>query len=125
MKTNLAKIAELTQGSITEGLPDMIITGFSSISEAESGDVTFLGNSRYLPSLAKSRASAVIAAPDFQGAPTGMAVIQTENPTLAFSAIIEEFGPRMEAFKAGVHASAVISSTVKTIPTRCASARMS
>jgi len=113
MKTNLARIAELTTGEITAGSPDMLITGFSSIGEAEAGDVTFLGNSRYLPALAKSRASAVIAAPDFNGAPEGMAVIQTKNPTLAFSAIVNEFGPQPLTFQAGVHASAVISPSAK------------
>lgn len=113
MKTNLLKIADLAQGKITAGSPEMVITGFSSVGEAEAGDVTFLGNSRYLPALAKSRASAVIAETDFKGAPKGMAVIQTKNPTLAFSAIVNEFGPQPLSFKAEVHASAVISASAK------------
>ena len=113
MNTNLKHIAELTQGVIASGDPELLITGFSSISEADTGNVTFLGNSRYVPALAKSRASAVIASLDFRDAPAGMAIILTKNPTLAFSAVVEKYGPRPRPFHPGVHASAVVSASAK------------
>jgi UDP-3-O-[3-hydroxymyristoyl] glucosamine N-acyltransferase len=109
----LQQVAALTQGSLIIGEPDSTITGFSSIKEAEPGDVTFLGNARYANDLKKSKASAVIALPDFTNAPTGMAVIHSENPTLAFSAIIKEFGPQKKVFAPGVHATASVSADAK------------
>ena len=42
-----------------------------------------------------------------------MAVIQSENPTLAFSAIIKEFGPQKKVFAPGVHATASVSADAK------------
>jgi UDP-3-O-[3-hydroxymyristoyl] glucosamine N-acyltransferase len=114
----LQQVAALTQGTLIIGEPDSTITGFSSIKEAESGDVTFLGNARYANDLKKSKASAVIALPDFTTAPAGMAVIQSENPTLAFSAIIKEFGPQKKVFAPGVHATASVSADAKFDPTK-------
>ena len=113
MNITLQQVAALTQGTIFIGEPDSRITGFSSIKEAESGDVTFLGNARYANDLKKSKASAVIALPDFTNAPAGMAVIQSENPTLAFSAIIKEFGPQKKVLAPGIHPSASVGADVK------------
>ena len=61
MKATLEQIAGLAQGVIAAGDPALGVSGFSTVDEAEPGDVTFLGNPRYLPKLKKSRASAVLA----------------------------------------------------------------
>lgn len=86
----------------------MVITGFSTVDEAESGDVTFLGNPRYLPKLKKSKASTVLVTPDFVDASADMALIVVENSTQAFQKIIDRFGPQKQPFTPGVHPSAVI-----------------
>ncbi len=90
----------------------MVITGFSTVDEAEPGDVTFLGNPRYLPKLKKSLASAVLVTPDFTDTSANLALIAVENPTLAFQEIIVRFGPQKSPFAAGIHPSAVIADTV-------------
>lgn len=113
VKITLQQVAELTQGNISAGDAALMITGFSSIKEAQPGDVTFLGNARYANDLKKSKASAVLALPDFTAAPDGMVVIHTENPTLAFSAIIKEFGPQKRVFAPGIHPTASVSETAK------------
>ena len=61
MHITLAELASLTRGEILAGDPALVITGFNSITEAEAGDVTFLGNTRYAPKLKQSRASALLA----------------------------------------------------------------
>jgi UDP-3-O-[3-hydroxymyristoyl] glucosamine N-acyltransferase len=71
-----------------------------------------LGNPRYLPKLKKSKASAVLVAPDFTDPSTEMALIEVENPTLAFQKIIARFGPQKQPFIPGIHPSAVIGDTV-------------
>ncbi len=112
MKLTLAQLAELTQGAIVTGDPALLLTGFSTIDEAQPGDVTFLGNSRYFSKLGKSRASAVLAARDFRDAPAGMAVVGTRNPTLAFQ-ISSPGLPRKITFAPGIHPSAVVAPGAK------------
>ncbi len=111
MDISLAELAELAQGTIMRGEASARITGFSTVDEAEPGDVTFLGNPRYLPKLKKSNASAVLVATDFKDAPANLALIAVENPTLAFQKIIDRFGPSKLPFIPGIHPSAVIGET--------------
>lgn len=118
MRTNLKALTELTEGAIVQGDPELILTGFNSIQEAEPGDITFLGNSRYAPSLAKSKAGAVLVDDQFTDFPENMAVIRVSNPTLQFSRIIKQYGPQKLDFLAGVHPSAVISPTAKFDPAK-------
>ena len=113
MKATLEQIAGLAQGAIASGNPALPVTGFNTIDMAEPGDVTFLGNPRYLPRLKKSRASAVLAPLNFAGGPPGMAVIGVENPTLAFQALVEHFGPPRLRMEPGIHPSAAIGEGVK------------
>lgn len=113
MNATLEQIAGLALGTIASGDPALGITGFNTVDEAEPGDVTFFGNPRYLPRLKKSRASAVLAPLNFSDAPAGMAVIEVENPTLAFQVIVERFGPPELPVQPGVHPSAVIGAGVK------------
>ncbi|MCE9519020.1 MAG: UDP-3-O-(3-hydroxymyristoyl)glucosamine N-acyltransferase, partial [Verrucomicrobia bacterium] len=113
MKTTLEQIAGLAQGTIITGDPALTVTGFNTVEEAEPGDVTFFGNPRYLPKLKKSRASVVLAPLQFTDAPAGMAVIGVENPTLAFQAIVERFGPPKFNVEPGIHPSAIIGTDVK------------
>ncbi len=113
MKATLEQIAGLTQGRIASGDSALAVTGYNTVEEAEPGDVTFFGNPRYLPKLKKSRASSVLAPPGFADAPSGMAVIEVENPTLAFQAIVDRFGPLKFNVEPGVHPSVVIGTGVK------------
>lgn len=113
MKATLEQIAGLAQGAIVSGDPALAVTGYNTVEEAEPGDVTFFGNARYLSKLKKSRGSVVLAPLDFADAPAGMAVIFVENPTLAFQAVVDRFGPSKITFEPGIHPSAAIGSGVK------------
>ncbi len=113
MKSSLEQIADLAQGAIVSGDPALMITGFSTVDEAQPGDVTFLGNPRYLPRLKKSRASAVLAPAGSAELPAGMAVIEVANPTLAFEAVVGRFGPPRFLVLPGIHPSAVTGDQVK------------
>ncbi len=108
MNTNLKELCDLIEGTITVGELNLPITGFSSIKEAESGEITFLGNARYASSLKKSKASAVIVDEQFTDIPEGIAVIRVNNPTLKFSLIIDKFGPQKQPFIPGIHPTAVM-----------------
>lgn len=118
MKTNLKELSDLTAGSIAKGDHNLSITGFNSIQEAESGEITFLGNSRYASFLKKSKASAILVDEQFGDFPEGMAVIRVNNPTLQFSLIINKFGPQKQPFQPGFHPTAVIGVGTKLDPAR-------
>lgn len=113
MNILLKELATLLEGNITQGDPDLLVTGFGSIQEAEPGHITFLGNPRYAPALKKSRASVLLTGEEFQDIPESMAVIRVANPTLQFSLVIQKFGPPKREFQPGIHPTAVISGTAK------------
>ncbi|MDZ4402942.1 UDP-3-O-(3-hydroxymyristoyl)glucosamine N-acyltransferase [Prosthecobacter sp.] len=108
----LQKLAELVGGQLSQGATDDVITGLNSITDAIPGEVTFLGNARYLPALKNTRASAALVQDglDAQDARDGLALIRVKNPTLAFSTVIRWFEPPSPAITQGVHATAVVAS---------------
>jgi len=83
------------------------ITGAASIAEARPGDVTFFGNSKYLAGLKVCRATAALVPLEFHEQVPPIA-IRCENPTLAFSKVLEKTAPPPVKFPAGVHPSAVV-----------------
>ncbi|MEO7318866.1 MAG: UDP-3-O-(3-hydroxymyristoyl)glucosamine N-acyltransferase [Chthoniobacteraceae bacterium] len=83
------------------------VCGGAAIAEAGEGDVTFFGNSKYLPALKTCRATAALVPMDFSEEIPPVA-IRVENPSLAFSKLIEKFAPAPVTFPSGVHPSAVI-----------------
>ena len=110
----LQKLAELVGGELCQGAPDDVINGLNSIRDAVPGEVTFLGNARYLPALKTTRASAALVPENLaaQDARDELALIRVKNPTFAFSSVIRWFGPPAAAFVPGVHSTAVIASDV-------------
>lgn len=109
----LQKLAELVGGDLVAGAPDTVITGLNSIVDAGPGDITFLGNTRYLSALKTTRAAAALVSVDLDGAeaPAGLALIRVANPTFAFSSVIRWFGPPSLEFAPGVHSTAVVASS--------------
>ncbi|MFZ4765749.1 MAG: UDP-3-O-(3-hydroxymyristoyl)glucosamine N-acyltransferase [Roseimicrobium sp.] len=116
MNTTLKELAELVGGRIVAGDPATSISGFNSIQEAEQGDITFLGNSRYAAALRRTLARAVLTDERFEDIPDHLAVIRMENPTLGFSSIIQKYGPQKRPIIPGVHPTSVVSPTAQFDP---------
>jgi UDP-3-O-[3-hydroxymyristoyl] glucosamine N-acyltransferase len=104
------RLAELVGGELIQGNPEEVVTGLNSITEAVPGEVTFLGNARYLAALKTTQATAILVSTDFAEPLDGKALIRVANPTLAFSSVIRHFGPTTRDFTPGVHPSASVSS---------------
>jgi UDP-3-O-[3-hydroxymyristoyl] glucosamine N-acyltransferase len=69
-----------------EGDGDVEIVRVSSLQQAAPGDLTFLTNARYLPQLARTRASAVIVPAKETGRPApGCALLRSDDPYSAFA----------------------------------------
>ncbi len=105
----LPEIAALTGALLPPDAPDLAapITGMASLHEAMPGDVTFFGNAKYLPALRRTRATAVFVPLDFAEA-LPVVLLRVENPSLAFSKVVDVFTPAPVTFAPGVHPTAVV-----------------
>lgn len=110
MKKTLGEIAQILGGQIV-GDPDTVITGVCGIKEAVEGDITFVANSRYLPLMQHTRASAIITSWEVKSAPKP--IIRTENPSLAFAKMVSLLAPNELHHPQGIHPTAVIGKNVK------------
>ncbi|MBI4432218.1 MAG: UDP-3-O-(3-hydroxymyristoyl)glucosamine N-acyltransferase [Candidatus Omnitrophica bacterium] len=106
----LDEIAKLVKGELA-GDPHIRIKGVAGIKDAQEGDITFLSNSKYLPFLEQTKASAVIVSGDIQA--SHKALIKTAVPSQAFTQIVDWFlGPSEEGQAPGIHPTAVIDKNV-------------
>lgn len=105
MRLTLNEIAVMLDGELI-GDGDVVITGISGIEEAGPGEITFISNTKYLHLLALTGASAVIASRDINSAPCP--IIRTQNPSLAFSKIVDLLTTEKIKHPKGIHKSAVI-----------------
>src|SRR5919206_3753741 len=101
------KLRELAErlGCRLEGDGEIEIVRVAGIEDAGAGDLTFVANSKYLPALATTRASAVLLRDD---APApAMPVLRTADPYLAFARAVGIFAPAWKP-QPGVHALAAV-----------------
>ena len=83
----------------------------STLESAESSDITFLAQIRYLPQLAKARAGAVILGSEARDA-TSLARIVCTNPYAYYAKVCTLLNPPPAA-KPGIHKSAVVSKSAR------------
>ena len=109
MRKTLKEIAGLIDGEVV-GDENVIITGVCGIKEARPGDITFLANPKYLSLLEATSASAIITSRDTTV--VSKPIIQTENPSLAFTKVVSLFGPVAIRHPKGIHPTAVVGKKV-------------
>jgi UDP-3-O-[3-hydroxymyristoyl] glucosamine N-acyltransferase len=105
-----AEVAAVVKPSRTAGSTSELIRGIASLGSAAPGDISFLGNPKYRPSVASTRASIILLPPDYKGEPgPNQAHMIVDNPSFALarlcSRIEQALWPRPVA---GIHASAVV-----------------
>jgi UDP-3-O-[3-hydroxymyristoyl] glucosamine N-acyltransferase len=105
MRVTVTQIAELLGGTVI-GDATTAITGISSLTEAQPGDISFLANPKYAPFLAETRASAVLVSAPQQAA--HLVQIVVANPDHGFARLVATFGPQSAKMPVGVHPMAVI-----------------
>ncbi|MEO0510712.1 MAG: UDP-3-O-(3-hydroxymyristoyl)glucosamine N-acyltransferase [Verrucomicrobiota bacterium] len=86
------------------------VTGISSLSAAEGGDLSFLGNPKYRSEVPASKASVLLLPADYEGVPVeNQLFIHLESPSFALALICHEIERMiMPQPEPGVHPSAVI-----------------
>ncbi len=106
MSFTLQELAALTGGELAGG-GAQVITGAASLREAEPGEITFLGNRRFLVHFRMTRASAAFVPLEFNE-PTEVALIRVAQPAKAFEQVVLKLAPSPVRFEPGVHPTAVI-----------------
>ncbi len=108
MKTTIGDIVSLVEGVLLRGDAEKAIRGFGSLDQAGDDCVSFFGNAKYREQL-ETTAAGVVLVPSADGkVPEGVALIQVENPIMAFDRIIREHGVRPPAFVAGIAEAAFV-----------------
>jgi len=110
MQKKLKELAQLVNGELV-GDPDLLISGFSGIKEAQTGELTFLANSKYSPLAESTKAAAIVVPKDF--AAVGKNLIRVENPSLAFAQILNSVVEGVAPSSKGIHKTAIIDGSVK------------
>jgi UDP-3-O-[3-hydroxymyristoyl] glucosamine N-acyltransferase len=104
MGITLARLAEQTGAELHQGEPDCEINAVATLQNAGTGDISFLANKGYHKYLSRTRASAVILAPEYaQECPA--AALVSDNPYATYAHVASLIAPRPPQ-QAGVHASA-------------------
>ncbi|UCD95161.1 MAG: UDP-3-O-(3-hydroxymyristoyl)glucosamine N-acyltransferase [Candidatus Zixiibacteriota bacterium] len=105
MGVKLKELAEVCGGELT-GDGEIEIESAAPIETAETGQITFVANDKYLKYLETTAASAVVLSfkTDFERLP----VIRHKDPYCAFAMILDSLYPEAEAPSEGVHPSAVV-----------------
>jgi UDP-3-O-[3-hydroxymyristoyl] glucosamine N-acyltransferase len=105
VSATLGQLAELVQGRLI-GNADLVICAARPLTDAAPGDITFVEHEKHAPTLLKSKASAAVVPASL---PVGaLPVIQTDNPLVAFAAIVRHLHGRAETPIYGIDSRAVI-----------------
>ena len=88
MKRTLAELADLVDGTVS-GDESVTVSGLAGIPDAQEGDITFLSNPKYRQQILTTKASAVIAANNVEGA--SVPFIITDEPYVAYAKIAQLF----------------------------------
>jgi len=105
MPVKIAEIAEWI-GATIEGDESIEITGLAKIEQAQSGQLSFIANPKYVKYAETTQASALLVDLDFPvSAPT---LLRIANPYFAFLQLAKRFYQQAPQIETGVHESAII-----------------
>lgn len=112
MPATVAEIAALVGGTVI-GDASLPLTGFAAAAEATAGHLTFAEKEAYFQAAASSGASAILVPPGLTA--TTKTLIQVPDARVAMARLLPHFFPE-QAFAAGIHPSASISSSAQIDP---------
>ncbi len=84
------------------------ITSVASLEQAEAGQLSFLGNEKYLPQFRETKASAVLVPSEIKDGPDGVTLIPVANPSFAFSQVMASLVGDTVQYPLGVSSGAYI-----------------
>src|SRR5262245_1059095 len=102
-----SELAELCQ-AVLEGDGARLLVGPAALDEARSDQVSFVRSARHAGELEKTRAGAVIVPFDLSARRPDVALLRCQDPSRAFSRVVEAFRDPLPPPPPGVHPSAVV-----------------
>lgn len=116
MQLSISEILELTGGKLIQGEETEQISGVSSLDEADASEISFLGNEKYFADFLATNAAAVFVPAGLPKVPENVALIEVENPSFAFAAVVKALAIRLRKFTPGIHPRAYVADGVKLDP---------
>lgn len=117
---SISELVTLVNGQlVSDPTSKRLIYGIATLGEAAPQDASFFGNAKYLADFRATKAGAVlvpashVAQLKADGAPHDCCWIQVENPTLAFSQLIDFFAAPEPQFAPGIHPTAILGKDVQ------------
>ena len=110
----LPEIIELVNPSKIQGKLNVDkLTGIASLSNARTGDISFLGNQKYKVEVFSSEASLILVPESYVGSPRlGQVLLMVANPSKALDNICQDVEKQIKVpVHAGIHPTAVIDPT--------------
>lgn len=118
MNISLLELAELLTTRLPADGAAATITGFASLREARSGDLSFFSDRRYRQSLENTRATAVLVPIGWTAIPANVTGLAVNDPSAAFDKVVDIYGFQSAPMRYGVHESAVVANRVFADGTR-------
>ncbi|HEX3729425.1 MAG TPA: UDP-3-O-(3-hydroxymyristoyl)glucosamine N-acyltransferase [Opitutaceae bacterium] len=112
------EIAAIVQPRGSRGAAGETIRGIAALGEAGPGDLSFLGNPKYRPEVAATRASVVLLPADYAGEPgPGQLFLLVDNPSVALARVCSRFEQLLwPKPQPGVHPSAQVAPEARVDP---------
>lgn len=109
----IKEILDLVGGELKAGEDSSIVKSVASLDEATSEDISFLGNEKYFNDFLNTKAGAVLVPAGLPDTPQGVCLIEVENPSYAFAAVVKVLASQQRTFTAGIHPKASVAEGVK------------
>ena len=124
MTLSLAELLRLTGGKLvspeTESRVSPSVSGVATLAEATPAEASFLGNEKYYKDYLATKAGVVLVPPGVPERPSdaGVTLIEVENPSLAFNALVDAFMKVSGDFEPGIHPTAFVHPEAQVDPSK-------
>jgi UDP-3-O-[3-hydroxymyristoyl] glucosamine N-acyltransferase len=107
------ELAPWLQTPLPKALAAKTITGFASLRDACTGDLSFLSHARHRRQLSATRASFVLLPLGWTVVPAGVLALPVTDPSAVFQQILERFTQPRASVRSGVHPTAMLEDGVQ------------
>lgn len=110
-----SELAELCE-AVLEGDGERVLVGPAALDEARSDQVSFVRSARHVGEFETTRAGAVIVPFDLRAGRADVALLRCQDPSRAFSLVVEAFRQPLPPPPAGIHPTAVVEPGARIAP---------
>lgn len=118
MELTVSDLVTLVHGRLIQGDPDLVLRSFDALRECGPDGLSFFGNELYQKDFEGTRAGAVLVGGNVKNGPSSAALVEVDDPVLAFDLVVRRFGAPEIPFQPGVHPTAVIGQGVQFDPAK-------